>query len=79
MVTEVKAYCEICEVCARSKPSNQKPFGLLNPLNVPTYPWKSIGIDFIGPLPKSKDQNGTYNLITVVIDLLTAIVHLIPS
>lgn len=32
------------------KTSNQKPYGLLNPLDVPSYPWESIGIDFIGPL-----------------------------
>ena len=36
-------------------------------------------MDFMGPLPESKDRNGTYNMITVIIDLLTGMVHLVPS
>jgi hypothetical protein len=79
MVNEVKMYCESCETCTRSKPSNQKPFGLLNLIDVPTYPWESIGIDFISPLPESKNRDGSYKSINVIIDLLTAMVHLVPS
>ena len=48
LVTDVKAYCETCGTCKTSKPSNQKPYGLLNPLTIPSYPWESIGIDFVG-------------------------------
>ena len=79
MGTDVQKYCESCQTCKRSKPSNQKPYGLLNPLPVPTLPWEAIGIDFVGPLPPSGDRNATYDSITVVICLLTAMVHLIPS
>jgi hypothetical protein len=79
MVQEIKSYCKTCKTCARSKLANQKPFRLLNPLNVPSHPWEAIGIDFIGPLPESKDRNASYNSITVVIDLLTAMVHLVLS
>ena len=53
IVTDVKAFCETCHTCKISKPSNQKPYGLLNPLEVPSHPWESIGIDFVGPLPES--------------------------
>ena len=79
MVADVKAYCETCHTCKTSKPSNQKPYGLLNPLSVPTYPWESIGVDFVGPLPESGNRDGVYDSITVVICLLTSMVHLIPS
>ena len=79
MVTDVKAFCETCNTCKMSKPSNQKPYGLLNPLAVPSYPWESIGIDFVGPLPESRNRDGQFDSITVVICLLTAMVHLIPS
>ena len=65
--------------CKRSKPLNQKPYGLLHSPDIPTRPWESIGIDFVGPLPISKDWNGEYNSITVIIDLLTGMVHLVPS
>lgn len=79
MVNDVQIYCDTCITCRESKPSNQKPYGLLNPLPVPSQPWEAIGIDFVRPLPLSKDRNATYDSITVVIDLLTAMVHLIPS
>lgn len=79
MVSDTKAFCETCMTCKRSKPSNQKPYGLLNPLPVPGHPWESIGVDFVGPLPKSKNRDGEFNSITVVICLLTGMVHLIPS
>jgi len=79
MVSDTKSFCETCVVCKRSKPSNQKPYGLLNPLSIPSYPWESIGVDFVGPLPESSNRDGSFDSITVVICLLTAMVHLIPS
>jgi len=79
MVSDTKSFCETCVVCKRSKPSNQKPYGLLNPLSIPSYPWESIGMDFIGPLPESSNRDGSFDSITMVICLLTAMVHLIPS
>ena len=79
LASDVKAYCETCHTCKTSKPSNQKPYGLLNPLSVPTYPWESIGVDFVGPLPESGNGDSFFNSITVVICLLTSMVHLIPS
>lgn len=79
MTTDTTSYCLSCMTCKRSKPTTQKPYGLLNPLDVSTYPWESIGVDFVGPLPESKNQDGTFNSITVVICLLTSLVHLIPS
>jgi hypothetical protein len=79
MVSDVKAYCETCHTCKTSKPNNQKPYGLLNPLGVPTYPWESVGMDFVGPLPESGNRDGMFDSLTVVICLLTSMVHLIPS
>ena len=46
---------------------------------MPTQPWEVIGIDFVGPFPESKDCNGSYNPLTVIIDHLTGMVHLVPS
>ena len=79
MVADVRAFCETCHTCKASKPSNQKPYGLLNPLSVPSYPWESVGMDFVGPLPESGNRDGLFDSITVVICLLTSMVHLIPS
>jgi len=79
MVSDTKVFCETCITCKRSKRSNQKPYGLLNPLPVPSQPWGAIGIDFVGPLPESKNRDGTFDTITVIICLLMAMVHLVPS
>ena len=79
MISDIKSYCETCVTCKRSKPNNQKPYGLLNPLAVPTEPWESIGVDFVGTLPLSRNRDGEFDSITVVICLLTAMVEVIPS
>jgi hypothetical protein len=79
MVEDTRSYCETCATCKRSKSGNQKPYGLLHSLNPPLQPWESIGVDFVGPVPESKDRDGVYNSIIVIIDLLTGMVHLVPS
>ena len=79
MANDVKDYCASCQKCAMSKPANQKPYGMLNPPKIPSQPWEVIGIDFVGPLPESRNRDATYDSVTVVIDLLTHLVHLIPS
>ena len=79
MVFDTKVYCDTCITCKRSKPSNQKPYGLLNPLSVPSEPWESIGMDFVGLLPLSGNRDGSFDSITVIICLLTAMVELILS
>jgi hypothetical protein len=76
---DVHAFCDSCMICKQSKPSNQKPYGLLNLLPVPTQPWDVIGINFVGPIPMSKNQDGSFDSITVVIDLLTTMVHHLSS
>ena len=48
--------------------------GLLHPLPIPSQPWESIRMDFIGPLPPSPEG---YNFIWVVINGLTLMVHLV--
>jgi hypothetical protein len=48
-------------------------------LNPPEQLWESIGVDFVGPLPEARNWDLVFNSITVVIDLLTSMVHLIPS
>jgi hypothetical protein len=79
IASDTNTFCQTCGTCKRSKPSNQKPFGLLNPLPVPGTPWESVGIDFVGPLPESSNRDGTFDSITVIICLLTDMVHLVPS
>jgi transposase InsO family protein len=71
---ETKKFCDSCQTCATSKTSNQLPPGLLHSLPVPTRPWESIGMDFIGPFPEVDGKNYLW----VVICRLTGQVHLVP-
>jgi len=79
MISDVEDFCRTCVICKTSKPSNQPPYGTLETLEVPTRPWETIGIDFVGPLPESENLNGLFDMLLVVIDHLTSMVHLIPS
>ena len=58
-----------------SKDANSKPTGLLHSLPIPDRPWQSIGLDFMGPVPKSNN----FDYLLVVIDRLTSQVHLVPT
>ena len=71
---DVAKFCMTCGTCQAVKPITQHPAGLLHPLPIPTRPWGSIGMDFIGPLPPSPEG---YNFIWVVVDQLSTMVHLV--
>ena len=79
MVNDVSVYCKSCQTCAVSKPQQGKVHGKLKTMLVLTYPWQYIGIDFVGPLPESTNCTGDYDMICVIIDLLTSMVHLVPT
>lgn len=79
MAHDVDAFCRSCSNCQKNKTRNQAPYGLLNTLEVPSMPWETIGVDFVGPLPISRNRDAEFDAITVVIDHLSAMVHLAPS
>ena len=79
LTADVKAYCESCRTCATSKSNTTAPYGLLHPLAVPDRPWDVIGVDFVGPLPESRTRTGIFDMICVIIDHFTYMVHLVPS
>eukprot|EP00833_Pecoramyces_ruminatium_P002480 jgi/Orpsp1_1/1176512/evm.model.c7180000057878.1 len=51
---DVISYVKSCEDCARNKFSRHKKYDFLRPLETPDRPWRSIEIDFLCGLPKSK-------------------------
>ena len=75
MSHDIESYCKTCGTCATSKDANSKPTSLLHSLPIPDRPWQSIGLDFMGPLPKSNN----FDYLLVVIDRLTSQVHLVPT
>ena len=43
----VTKYVKGCVMCSTCKPTNRK-LGLYSPLLVPSHPWESISMDFVG-------------------------------
>jgi predicted aspartyl protease/transposase InsO family protein len=75
MRSQVAAYVTSCDRCQRDKASNQRPIGLLQPLEVPSEPWEHVSLDFIMSLPPS----GGFDAILVVVDKLSKSMVLIPT
>lgn len=73
---DTQQYIRSCDACQTSKPSGQPPFGLQQPLPVPTRPWESVSMDLITQLPHSTDG---FDAIVVFVDRLTKMVHFVPS
>ena len=71
MTTFVKKYVMGCDICQRMKNRPQKPYGPLQPNEVPEGPWEIITVDLIVHLPES---NG-FNAICVVVDRFSKRAH----
>ena len=69
--SDAKDYIRSCDICCRSKSSRHKPYGYLQPLEIPSRPWSSISMDFITDLPKS---NGN-TCILVGVDRFSKMAH----
>ena len=76
---DIDAYCKSCHICQTTKSGNHVPYGLLETLDVPSYLWEVIGINFMGPLPVSKNITGIYDMILVIVDHLSAMVSSLHS
>src|SRR5215813_9654699 len=74
MMKDLKSFCDLCEVCQRSKASNKKPAGKLHSPPIPTKPWDSIAMDFIGPFPEVRGKNYLW----VIVCRLICMVHIVP-
>jgi len=61
-------------MCAKRKPNNKK-LGLYTPLPVPSDPWESVTMDFIGALPKSRKG---HDYLYVFVDRFSKMCILIP-
>ena len=56
------------------KTSTQSPAGELQMMPIPYWPWQSIEMDYLMPVPESKNEN---NAIFVIIDRLTKMAYFI--
>ena len=75
MATDIEAFCRSCGKCQTNKTNMLKPQGFLHSLPIPDKLWQSVGMDFMGPLPRSLGND----YLLVIIDWLTSQVHLVPT
>jgi len=75
MKTEIAEYVDKCLTCQKIKAEHQRPIGELRPLEIPTWKWDSISMNFVMGLPLSASRN---NAIWVIVDKLTTFSHFIP-
>jgi hypothetical protein len=73
---DVTAYVNDCVVCQLSKTATKAPAGLLQPIPVPNNRWECVTMDFVGPLPRTRDG---HDCILAVVDKLTKMVHLMAT
>ncbi|UYV73682.1 hypothetical protein LAZ67_11000340, partial [Cordylochernes scorpioides] len=56
MLKDVSEFVKTCHLCQSRKGSNQLPSGLLQPIPPANFPFERIEIDFVGPLPSTKNR-----------------------
>ena len=44
----------LCDTCQRVKAEHQGPVGFLQPMKIPEWKWKEVGMDFIVELPRTE-------------------------
>ena len=74
MIDNVSCFIRGFSLCETSKPRNRK-LGLYTPLPVPSHPWKSISMDFLGGLPMSRKG---HDYLYVVVDMFRKMCLLMP-
>ncbi|KAD0046736.1 hypothetical protein E3N88_44875 [Mikania micrantha] len=75
MKRDIIEYVEKCLTCAQVNAEHQKPYGKLQPLEIPMWKWEHITMDLITKLPKTR--NG-YDTIWVFVDRLSKSAHFLP-
>ncbi|CAL8167714.1 unnamed protein product [Prunus armeniaca] len=75
MLEDVDSFVQTCLICQQDKTLQKQPSRLLEPLPVPTRPWKSFSMDFIVSLPKSEGCGS----ILVVVDRFIKYATFIPT
>ncbi|GER51815.1 polyprotein [Striga asiatica] len=75
MKRDVADFVEKCLVCQQVKAEHKCPIGLLQPLEIPSWKWEEVTMDFVTGLPKSSEH---HDAIWVVVDRLTKVAHFMP-
>ena len=72
---DIAEFVTKCLSCQQVKAEHQKPGGLLQEIQIPTWKWEDINMDFVVGLPRNQKSYGS---IWVVVDRLTKSACFIP-
>ena len=72
---ETESYIAHCPSCQVNKGKPQKPQGLMQPNEVPPYPWHTVTTDYVTGLPMTADK---HDAIAVFVDALTKYTIIVP-
>ncbi|KAK8942809.1 hypothetical protein KSP39_PZI009568 [Platanthera zijinensis] len=75
MKGDIARFVSECFTCKRVKADHGRPGGKLAPLEIPTWKWESISMDFITGLPRSPRGHDS---VWVIVDRLIKCVHFVP-
>ncbi|XP_078238458.1 uncharacterized protein LOC144584971 [Pogona vitticeps] len=73
---QIKEFCKQCDVCQRQGNSRDRTKAKLCPLPVIDTPFKCIGVDIVGPLPKATKRGNRF--ILTIVDHATRYPEAIP-
>ena len=63
MTRDIWQVISTCPICQKIKHAQHLPYGLLQPIPIPTQPFEVVTMDFIGELPRSQGYNSIFVLI----------------
>ena len=72
---ETESYVQHRPSCQANKGNNQKPYGLMQPNEVPPYPWHTVTTDYVTGFPMTADN---HNAVAVFVDALTKYTVIVP-
>ncbi|KAJ9548812.1 hypothetical protein OSB04_021355 [Centaurea solstitialis] len=75
MKKDVAYFVERCMTCLQVKSEHQRPYGKLQPLEVPQWKWDHITMDFVTKLPRTPKG---FDAIWVIVDRLSKSAHFLP-
>nr|GEZ67607.1 retrotransposon protein, putative, Ty3-gypsy subclass [Tanacetum cinerariifolium] len=75
MKKDIALYVSKCLTCSKVKAGHQRPFGLLQQLEVSEWKWERIAMDFVMKLPRTSSGHDSN---WVVVDQLTKSAYFLP-
>ncbi|XP_070002486.1 uncharacterized protein [Nicotiana sylvestris] len=75
MKKDIAEFVAQCPKCQQVKIEHKKLGGLLQAIEIPTWKWEVINMEFIVGLPRTQHK---FNSIWVIVDRLTKSVHFLP-